>query len=253
MVECGELDGSRKAIWYDGCMRPDDFFVKPKPEKPKSVILFAGVNYSYFNDECFIITDGVQSLSHARVAEELTAETALWAYKAIRQSPFYGKERLPFLKRIFRSTNLRLWQKRRDPGFSAGLACALMTLIVIDNYFWLGSAGNCNSFLFRDGLIDVLTRRDVDDELTITKAVGFSRKQLIPNMHSEKLLENDMILLATDSIVNYVSEDQMRAVFEKVGATNESLRVAVDTLADIAKKAGSRDTISSVLVKRIVV
>ena len=234
-------------------MRPDDFFVKPKPEPPKTVILFAGSNFTHFADECFIIADGVQSLPHGAVAEELTVETALWAYKAIRQSPFYGKERLPFLKRIFRSTNLRLWQKRRDPGFDLGLAAALMVLIVIDDYFWIGSAGNCNSFLYRDGLIDILTKRDVDSELEITKAVGFSRKLLVPTLHSEKLLENDMILIASDSIANFVSEDEMRGVFEHVEKTTESVQTAVEKLMDIAKAAGSRDTMSACLVKRIMV
>jgi serine/threonine protein phosphatase PrpC len=234
-------------------MKPDDFFVKPKPGKPKNIILFSGVDYLHFNDECFIITDGYAGLPHAGEAESLTADTALWAYRMIRQSPFYWKEKLPFLKRIFRSTNLRLWQKRRDPGFDAGLASALMVLIVIEDYFWVGSAGNCSSFLFREGLIDVLTKRDVDDEGMLTKAVGFARHQLIPAMHSEKLLENDMILLATDSVTNFVTEDEMRGVFENAGSSAESLRVAVDSLIETAKVAGSRDSISLCIVKRIVV
>jgi serine/threonine protein phosphatase PrpC len=234
-------------------MRPDDFFVKPPRGKPKSVILFAGQRFAHFNDECFIITDGVPGLPHSREAENLTEETALWAYKVVRQRPFYWKEKLPFLKRIFRSTNLTLWQKRRDPGFDAGLASALMVLIVIEDYFWLGSAGNCNSFLYRDGLIDILTRRDVDDEGMITKAVGFARKQLIPTMHSEKLPENDIILLATDSIANFVSEDEMRGVFENAGTTNGSLATAADKLIAIAKAAGSRDAMAVCMVKRIVI
>ena len=72
-------------------------------------------------------------------------------------------------------------------------------------------------------------------------------------MHSEKLLENDTLLLATDSVANYVTEDEMREVFEKVEHTNESLQLAADTLAAIAKKNGSKDAISLCLVKRIVV
>jgi len=234
-------------------MNPDDFFAKPPQEKPKSVILFAGKNYTHSNDECFIIADGYPGLPHAKEAEQLTGETALWAYMMIRQSPFYWKEKLPFLKRIFRSTNLTLWQKRRDSGFDAGLASALMVLIVIEDYFWLGSAGNCNSFLFRDGLIDILTKRDVDEDGMLTRAVGFSRKQLIPAMHSEKLLENDIVLLATDSIANFVSEDQMRGILEGVEATNESLETAVDKLIEIAKAAGSLDSMSACMVKRIVI
>lgn len=234
-------------------MRPDDFFVKPRPEKPTEKIIFAGHGFSHFNDECFVICDGVASLPHAREAENLTSQTALWAYRMVRQRPFYWKEKLPFLKRIFRSTNLRLWQTRRDPGYEDGMASALMVLIVIKNYFWLGSAGNCNSFLFRDGLIDVLTARDVDEAYMITKAVGFNRNQLIPTMHSEALLENDCIFLATDSVAQFVDEEKMRAVFEHTGNSEESLAAALGELMTIAKKNGSTDAMSLCLVKRIMV
>ncbi len=237
----------------DKRMKPDDFFVKPPQAKPKGVTLFAGGDFVHSQDECFIIADGVASLPHAGIAEQLTRETALWAYTMVRQRRFYWREKPLFLKRIFRSTNLRLWQKRRDKGFDAGLASAITVLIVIDDYFWIGSAGNCNSFLFRDGLIDILTKRDVDSDGMITKAAGFSRKQLIPSMHSEKLLENDIILIASDSIANFVSEDEMRAILEDVGTTTESLQIAVDSLIETAKAAGSTDSMSACLVKRIVI
>ena len=71
-------------------------------------------------------------------------------------------------------------------------------------------------------------------------------------MHAEKLLENDMILLATDSVANYMSEEQMRSVLESVEKTTESLQTAVDELLRIAKSAGSTDDMSVCLVKRIV-
>jgi serine/threonine protein phosphatase PrpC len=234
-------------------MKPDDFFVTPRSEKPTDATLFAGKNFVHSADECFIIADGVASLPHADVAEQLTRETALWAYQLVRQRPFYWKEKLSFLKRIFRSTNLTLWQKRRDPGFDAGLGSALTVLIVIRDYFWLGSAGNCNTYLYRDGLIDILTPRDVDDEGMLTKAAGFSRHQLIPAMHSEKLLEGDIILLASDSIANYVSEDDMRGILESVGATTESLTIALDKLVATASAAGNHDAVSACLLKRIVI
>jgi len=234
-------------------MKQDDFFIKPPQDKPKNVLLYAGQGCAHFHDECFIIADGYPGLPHAAEAERLTRQTALWAYNTVRQRPFYWGEKLKFLKRMFRSTNLTLWQKRRDQGFDSGLASALMVLIVINDYFWVGSAGNCNSFLYRDGLIDILTERDVDGEGMLTKAVGFSRKQLIPSMHSEKLLENDMILLLTDSVADYVGEDQMRGIFEEAGTTHESLALAMDKLIGIAKAAGSADSMSACMVKRIVV
>ena len=234
-------------------MKPDDLFAKPPPEKPKSVLLFAGRGFVHSTDECFIIADGVEGLPHATEAEALARETALWAYTLVRQRNCYWQKKLLFLKRIFRSTNLRLWQKCRDPGFDAGLASALMVLMTIKDSFWVGSAGNCNSFLFRDGLIDMLTTRDVDSEGMIVRAAGFGRRQLIPVMHTEKLLENDSILLATDSVVNFVSEDAMREILENVGITQESLAAAIDAFIESAKSGGSTDTMSLCLVKRIVI
>lgn len=234
-------------------MKLDDLFARPRVAKPKDVILFAGKNYLHSTDECFIIADGYPGLPHAKEAELVTRQTALWAYHMVRQRRYYWRLKLSFLKRIFRSTNLTLWQKRRDRGFDAGLASALSVLIVIEDYFWLGTAGNCNSFLFRDGLIDILTPRDVDEDGMLTKAVGFSRKQLIPAMHSEKFLENDIILLASDSVANFVSENEMREIFDGVGTTTESLVKAVDKLTQTAKAAGSTDSMSACLVKRIVI
>ncbi len=234
-------------------MKPDDFFGIPRHEKPKDVILFAGKNFVHSTDECFIIADGYPGLPHANEAEQLTRQTGLWAYHMVRQRPFYWNSKAFLLKRIFRSTNLRLWQKRRDPGFDAGLASALTVLIVIGDFFWLGTAGNCNTYLYREGLIDILTPRDVDDDGMLTKAVGFARKQLIPAMHSGKLLEGDIILLATDSVANYVGEDDMRRILEEVGMTTESLQIAIEKLISVAKSAGSTDSMSACMVKRIVI
>ena len=83
-------------------MKPDDFFVKPPPDVLKDVILFVGHDFVHSADECFIIADGYPGLPHAKEAEQLTRETALWAYNVVRQRPFYWKEKLSFLKRIFR-------------------------------------------------------------------------------------------------------------------------------------------------------
>lgn len=208
--------------------------------------------FVHFRDECFVLADGVPSLPHAREAALLTSETAIWAYKVVRQRPFYWTEKLELLKRIFRSTNLTLWQKRRDKGFSEGLAASLTVLIVIKDYFWIGSAGNCNAFLFREGLIDVLTARDVDDEGMITKAAGFSRRQLIPTTHSERLLRDDVLILATDGIADYVSEDEMRSIVETAGVTQESLNVAAHLIVTTAKQNGSKDDMTVCVVKRVI-
>lgn len=234
-------------------MKRDAPFITPPAPSREDHIIFSGVGFTHFGDECFIITDGVSSLPHAKEAQELTAETALWAYRVVRQRPFYWKEKLEFLKRIFRTSNLTLWQKRRDKGFEEGLAAVLSVLLVGPNYFWAGTAGNCNAFLYREGLIDVLTARDIDEDGMLTKAVGFGRKQLIPSMRSEQLLPGDMLVLATDGIINSMSEDELRDILDGSGDTTETLEKATDRLVQKAKDNGSHGHLAVCLVKRVVV
>lgn len=243
-------------------MKIDPFFAPPPAKRPEDSILFSGGQrtgerktqedaLAHFNDECFSVADGVGSLPHAGLAATLTVNTAIWAYKVVRTRPFYWGEKLELLKRIFRSTNLTLWQKRREKGFEQGLAAALAVVIIGPDNFWVGSAGNCSCFLYRESLIDELTAPDIDEEGMITKAVGFARKQLIPSRRSEKLLHDDVILLTTDGVANFVSEDEMRSVFEKTGRSTESMSGAVHNLLDIAEQNGSDDNMAAWLIKRI--
>ena len=85
----------------------------------------------------------------------------------------------------------------------------------------------------------------------LTKAVGFARKQLIPMRRSEKFLHDDVILLCTDGVANYVTEDQMRSVFEQTGRSADSMSVALNNLLTIARQNGSDDNMAAWLIKRI--
>src|SRR3990167_8511195 len=109
----------------------DSLFLHQRP-LPPSIIFAASqlqgmretqedyfVNY---NDECFVICDGVGGLPHGEVASKLACDTAVWAYKLVRQRRTYWKDRKLFLKRIFRTTNITLWQKQREEEFEGGMA-----------------------------------------------------------------------------------------------------------------------------------
>lgn len=234
----------------------------PKATRHEDTILFATASrpapgramedfLTHFSNEYFVLADGVGSLPHAQEAAKLTAETARWAYEVVRQRPFYWGEKQELMKRIFRTTNLTLWQKRRDPGFGDGLASALTALLVLPEHFWVGWVGTGSTYLYRDGLIDVLTVEDVDGEGMITKAAGFARTRLLPQIRSEQFLHDDCILVASDGVSNSVSEEDMRAIFEMTGVTQDGMQKAVDTLIESAVRAGSRDDASAIIVKRI--
>jgi len=204
-----------------------------------------------FKDECFVVADGAGGLPHGDVAARLGSATALWAYKHVRERPFYWADKKLFLKRIFRSSNMAVWQKRREYGFGAGLAATLAVAIVGTQNIWVGSVGDSGILLYRDGLIDLMTPADADEAGRLTNALGLKRFGLVPHIAVEKFLPRDILLLATDGVLNYVSEDQLRATFEVSGDTTDSLSTAVVHLLKTAEENGSRDNMTACLIKKI--
>jgi serine/threonine protein phosphatase PrpC len=203
------------------------------------------------NDELFVVADGVGSMPHADTAAILGGETAIWGYKHIRLRPFYWADKLLLIKRIFRSSNITVWQKRRESGFENGLASTLSIAIIGSQKIWVGSVGDTSIFLYREGLIDYLTPVDINKQGMLTNALGLKRYGLVPHVAVDKFLSGDILCIATDGVVNYVSEEEFRGVLETISFSTESITAAAEHLLHIAEDHGSKDNMTVCLIKRI--
>jgi serine/threonine protein phosphatase PrpC len=203
-------------------------------------------------DECFIVTDGVGGMPHGKTAAIFTAETALWGYKHIRLRRFYWADKRLLVKRIFRSSNIALWQKRGEHGFEKGLATTLSIVIVGGQKIWVGSVGDTRIILYRDGLIDFLTPADIDESGRLADALGLKRFGLVPHVAVERFLLNDTICIASDGLMNYLNEDELRTAFEMVGNTKESMTSAITKLLAIACDHGGTDNMTACMIKRVI-
>lgn len=236
-----------------------------KFSQPKEIVIFAASQlqgerktqedfFMNFNDECFVIADGVGGMQHGSVASKLAAENAIWGYKLIRQRPFYWQDKKLFLQRIFRSTNIALWQKKRETGFEAGLATTLEVLVVGGKNFWLGHAGDSSTWLL-EGIANAklvkLTTDDVDKQGNLTKVIGVERYGMAPQFVGKRFAAGDIVLLVTDGITKVLSPDQMQNIIQKAGDTAESLSSVVLKLLESAESAGSTDNMTAILVKRV--
>ncbi|MFZ5845354.1 MAG: PP2C family protein-serine/threonine phosphatase [Patescibacteria group bacterium] len=208
-------------------------------------------HFGNFGDECFILADGVGGLPHGEIAAQLAVATAIWGYQHIRQRPFYWRDKKLFLARIFRSTNISLWQKQREEGFREGFATTLVVAIIGTRTFWLGSVGDTSAFLYRDSLIDKLTTEDVDSQGYLTKALGAARYGLKPQIVTEAYLPGDILLLATDGVAHFLEEEPLRQTLERTTDTVQSLQQAVEELLGQAQANGSTDNMTLGLIKRI--
>ena len=207
--------------------------------------------FNIFRDECVVVSDGCSDVVHGEVASKLAGETALWGYKLIRQRPFYWADRRLLLRRIFRSSNLTIWQKHREKGFETGLTTTLAVVIVGGHKFWVGTAGDTRVLLYREGLIDILTPTDVDQIGALTRALGCKRLGLVPHVVVEKMLLRDTILIATAGVIDFLDEEQLRVTFEVTGDTEESVTNSVTHLLSTAAENGSQGSLTACIIKRI--
>lgn len=204
-----------------------------------------------FNDECFVLADGVGRLPHGEIAAKLACETSIWGYKHIRQHPYYWLDKKLFMKRIFRSTNLAVWQKRREKGFEGGLATTLLVLMMGAKNYWIGHAGNSSAWLYSGGIITKLTRDDTDAKGKLLKAVGFARLGLFPQFISGLFGSGDVMLLTTDGVGDYLTEKDMKKHFAACTDTMESVSSAVTGMLACAFDNGSDENMSAVMIKRL--
>lgn len=238
----------------------DPYALKLKPSR--ETIIFAASQlpgkerteedyFLNFNDECFILADGVGNLPGGAIACKFACETALWAFKHIRQHPYYWLDKKLFMKRIFRSTNMAIWQKRRERGFENGIAANLMVFIVGPLKYWLGVAGDSSVWLLRSGLMKKLTPDVPTFEKNKQQLLGMKRLGLVPTFHTGTFRPGDISILATSGCGNYVTPSDLQTCASEVGDTVEDATRAVMNLLTAAETNGSKENMTAVIVKRI--
>ena len=208
--------------------------------------------FANYNDQCFALADGVGGQPHGEVAAKLACETAVWAYKHVRLRPFYWDDKKLFLKRIFRSTNIALWQKQREIGFEDGFATTLISLIIGENSFWVGGVGDSRIYhLNETGTLSSLLPDDTDPSGKLTNALGIRRYGLVPHVVAKQFGRQDVLMLVTDGITRYIDETLLTKQLSMCGETTGSLSATVEEVLRAAGEHGSTDNMTAIVIKRV--
>lgn len=203
---------------------------------------------SHFADEFFAIADGSRDEKNGDTAAKLAVETAIWGYKHVRQRPYYWSLKHKLLARIFRTTNIMLWQKRKEDGFEQGLASALSAVIVGAHSFWVGSVGNSPVYLYRDGLVDDVSSPNDSDEQLRVNVLGAKRFDVQPRIRKEAFLPGDIIVVTTDAVAASVSEGELRTLCEEAGDSRERMSEALNRFLRMAFERGRSDSASAYIL-----
>ena len=204
-----------------------------------------------FNDECFVLADGAHKMPHGDAAARLACETAIWGYKHIRQHRYYWLDKKLFMKRIFRSTNMSVWQKRREHGYETGLETTLTVMMIGPKTYWLGYAGETNVWLQSGSSIKKLTRDASPFETEKHKMLGVQRLGLIPDYVTGPMLTNDVLLITSAGCGNYLTPSDIQSGMGLVGSNADDATRTVESILASAEMNGSIENMTAVIIKRV--
>lgn len=203
------------------------------------------------NDECIALSDGVSVLPHGDVASRLACETAIWGYKQIRLLETYRNDRKELLKRIFRSTNIAVWQKHREAEYKDGMAATLTVVMVGIHHVWIGALGDTAAYFWHEGILQKITSDDCDTNGCLIKSIGRERYGVIPQVYTLDFSPDDMVLLATGGITHFVAEQEMADILLQAGASVQSMTETVALLLKTGEKKGNKDNMTACLLKKM--
>jgi len=205
-----------------------------------------------FSDECFVVADGISNAENSAVAARFACETAVWAYKHIRQHRYYWLDKKLFMKRIFRTTNMAIWQKQKEHEYTGGLMTTLSVLIVGTKTLWLGNAGDTQAWIVQEGSLEKLTQDKDVFESVPKKILGKKRLGLYPDYVSSPFGAGDVLCMATDGVADYLTVSDIRTAAAAAGNTKDTLVYAANALVQAAAANGSTADKTAVVIKRII-
>lgn len=198
--------------------------------------------YGEVTGECFVLADGVGGLPSGELASSTAVETALWAYRASKAKPYSWKDRRLLIHRIFRAAHAAV---RANVHGATDSATTLLVVIVGELKVHVGHVGDTVLYLFRNQSIRLLTEPDRSTDTVVTKAIGVPKKPTEPTILVFEPEKNDILILLTDGIFDWVTPDDIIKEIMKEQTDEERLH----HLVTLAVNLGSSDNMTGGIIR----
>lgn len=203
----------------------------------------------------FAIADGIGGHNAGEVASSLAIYLLHDYVKNVlhpqKRASVTGKILIYHLEDVLKKVNEGILRKSRSSQEFAGMGTTLCCLYIYEDYAIYAHIGDSRIYRFRNNDVTQLTEdhsqiiRTKDDKLrqVITRAVG-CQPTVAPDISSASINVGDIFLLCSDGM-SILSNNDIIHVLQK----NISLKNKTHELIKLAKKRGSVDNVTAVLVE----
>ncbi len=161
------------------------------------------------------------------------------------------------------NANTAVYKKSRENPELLGMGTTIVLCQVLSDRINIAHVGDSRAYLFRQGKLQKLTKdhsivQQLIDSGTITeeqakyhpqrnlitRAVG-TENTIVSDTVTQEIEEGDSILICSDGLSSYVEESEITSIL-KTGKSSEIIL----NLIDAANKAGGKDNVTAVLIRR---
>ena len=225
-----------------------------------------GIGNPWHLTSVLMVADGLGGHRAGEVASQMAGETIQnmfivgqansWVPEAV--TPTDVRQRIT---EAIQQVNNLVHEQSAEAGGTARPATTLTLCLTRDEEYHVGHVGDTRAYLIRDETITQLTEDDSwvgeavrRGQMTQEEAQSSPfRNQLLktvgtaltvePTLYSGKLAANDVLLLCSDGMTEYVMPDEML----RQASVSPTLQAACDHLVMLARERGGHDNISVVM------
>ena len=212
----------------------------------------------------FLVADGLGGHAAGEVAAQIAVDR-LPRLVASRRKALATRDDSQIarsLAAILRALNRTIWLEAESNAARRGMGTTAVFVLALGSTAIVASVGDCRGYLHRTGVLHLLTHDHSLAQYLLDNGMmapddprlPFARRQLLqhlgmptpplPWLRKMTLRDGDRLLLCSDGLTDMVADDEIAGVLRDESAAGS----ACGALIEMAKLAGGRDNITTVIV-----
>lgn len=205
----------------------------------------------------FALADG---MGGHRAGEIAAKEAISYMCSAIKQVLIQSQPELSFnqltnhIKTLFENANDWIYRLSRSDERLLGMGTTLCSLLFLNQKVLFSHIGDSRVYFLREGQLQLITKdhsvyipsktRSHKLKKILTQVIG-TPKVIEPEVGCLDANPNDLYLICSDGLSDYVKEDYIKLILSSKGTLERKANLLVET----AKNQGSTDNITVVLIR----